>query len=288
MGYFLKLFGRPMTRLPAGPALIAGCLAWSVGAALVVAVAIAVDRILQELAQDRLLTPGLGLPVAEFLLGILLKPLFSWRMLRDEVANVERRMGQSLSDGRAQLQRLVSRDVALLNETEIRESAIETLAENLNDSLVAPLFWFAIGGLEGAALYRFANTADAMWGYRGEYEWAGKAAAKIDDLMNWLPARLTALLICLAAGRALSLAEMRHQASQTPSPNGGWPMGTMALLGGIRLGKPGVYCLNEGGRPPRPHDLWQALRWSGGAVGGAATLSMAGLLLQLLWHWREM
>lgn len=76
MGYFLKLFGRPMTRLPAGPALIAGCLAWSVGAALVVAVAIAVDRILQELAQDRLLTPGLGLPVAEFLLGILLKPLF--------------------------------------------------------------------------------------------------------------------------------------------------------------------------------------------------------------------
>ncbi|MFS2055857.1 CobD/CbiB family cobalamin biosynthesis protein, partial [Variovorax sp. CT11-76] len=117
------------------------------------------------------------------LLGLVLKPLFAWRMLRDEVLAVEAALGESLEAGRARLARLVSRDVSQLGEREVRESAIESLAENLNDSLVAPLFWFLLFGLPGAALYRFANTADAMWGYRGErggrdWTWAGKWAAR--------------------------------------------------------------------------------------------------------------
>src|SRR5690606_4699726 len=137
-------------------------------------------------------------------LGLLLKPLLAWRLLREEVQGVEAALAESVEAGRARLARLVSRDVAPLSATEVRESAIESLAENLNDSVVAPLFWFVLAGLPGAALYRFANTADAMWGYRGArggrvWEWAGKWAAHADDALSWLPARLTALLLAWAA-----------------------------------------------------------------------------------------
>ena len=100
-------------------------------------------------------------------MALLLKPLFAWRMLCDEVLAVEDALARSLPEGRERLARLVSRDVSQLSALQVRESAIESLAENLNDSVVAPLFWFALLGLPGAALYRFANTADAMWGYPG-------------------------------------------------------------------------------------------------------------------------
>ena len=99
--------------------------------------------------------------------------------------------------GRLQLGRLVSRDVMRLDATQVRESAIESLAENLNDSVIAPVFWFLVAGLPGAMVYRFANTADAMRGYRGRYEFAGKWAAHADDFLSWLPARLSA---CSYAG----------------------------------------------------------------------------------------
>ena len=113
-----------------------------------------------------------------------------------------------------------------LSEAQVRESAIETLAENLNDSVVAPLFWFVLLGLPGAALYRFANTADAMWGYRGVYqgqnwEWAGKWAARADDVLSWLPARLTALLLVMAAG-GLSLGRL-WAGPHRPTAAGQWP-----------------------------------------------------------------
>ena len=136
------------------------------------------------------------------LLGILLKPLLAWRMLRDEVAAVERALATGLEQGRHRLSRLVSRDTRRLSAGQVRESALESLAENLNDSLVAPLFWFSLGGLPAAALYRFANTADAMWGYRDRWEWAGKWAARADDLLSYLPARLTALLLALSGWRS--------------------------------------------------------------------------------------
>ena len=127
--------------------------------------------------------------LAAALLALLLKPLLAWRMLHDEVLAVEVALGQSLEAGRAQLSRLVSRDVSSLTAVQVRESAIESLAENLNDSVVAPLFWFALLGLPGAALYRFANTADAMWGYPGMrggryWQWAGKWAARADDVLE--------------------------------------------------------------------------------------------------------
>ena len=221
---------------------------WWAGAALIFIVACAVQWALFKLHWA----------IGALLLGLALKPMLAWAMLRSEVQAVEASLGQSLGAGRSRLAMLVSRDTANLSETEVRESAIESLAENLNDSVVAPVFWFVLFGLPGAAVYRFANTADAMWGYRGlrngvNWEWAGKWAAWADDVLSWLPARITALLLALVTG-AVNLKTLRSQARKTPSPNSGWPMAAMALALGVRLQKRGMYALNPSGRPPEPPD----------------------------------
>ena len=247
-----------------GPRFAAGALAWGVGAVFVCAVAAA----LQWLAARWLPAWATAL-----LLGLALKPLFAWRMLRDEVLAVEAALAVSLDAGRAQLARLVSRDVSALSECQVRESAIESLAENLNDSLVAPVFWFVLFGLPGAAVYRFANTADAMWGYRGErsgrdWTWAGKWAARADDLLSWLPARLSVLLLALAAWQWPG--GLAREARRTPSPNSGWPMAAMALLLGVRLAKPGVYALNAAGREAVAADTQRSA-----LLGGRAALALA-------------
>ena len=242
------------------PAFFIGALAWCLGAlgAWVVASGL-----------QGLMTQWLSAWAMALLLGLLLKPLFAWRMLRDEVLAVEAALAVSLDAGRAQLGRLVSRDVNVLDEREVRESAIESLAENLNDSLVAPVFWFVLFGLPGAAVYRFANTADAMWGYRGErggrdWTWFGKWTARADDVLSWLPARLTALLLALVAWRWPD--GLAREAHRTPSPNSGWPMGAMALLLGVRLAKPGVYALNAEGRAPSAADMQRTAQLGGRAV----------------------
>lgn len=269
MGRWLGLFSTGLPRLPAASAFVAGAAAWGIGAALVVGVAVGVERWLLSTWPAWVAVP---------LLGLLLKPLLAWRMLRDEVQAVDTALAESLAQGRIQLSRLVSRDTTALSATDVREAAIETLAENLNDSVIAPLFWLAVAGLPGAALYRFANTADAMWGYRGRWEWAGKWAAWVDDGLSWLPARLTALLLCAAAGRWPGWATLCEQASRTPSPNGGWPMGAMAWLLGCRLSKPGVYVLNENGRAPQAGDHRHALHGAGRAVGWVAGGAVLGVL----------
>lgn len=236
------------------PRFVLGALAWGLGATVVVLLAVFIQQWL--LAWHAL--------AGMLVLGLLLKPLLAWRMLREEVQGVESALSSSLPAGRERLARLVSRDVQALEAGEVRESAIESLAENLNDSLVAPLFWFALLGLPGAALYRYANTADAMWGYRGlragrDWTWAGKWAARADDVLSWLPARLTALLLVLARG-GLSWRALRAQAPRTPSPNSGWPMAAMALALDVRLAKPGVYVLHEAGRSPEPADTARAVQ----------------------------
>jgi adenosylcobinamide-phosphate synthase len=226
--------------------------------------------------QSRLLT----LPwwAAGGLLGLLLKPLLAWAMLKNEVRAVEAALGQSLAAGRERLSWLVSRDVSALTEAQVRESAIESLAENLNDSVVAPIFWFVLLGLPGAALYRFANTADAMWGYKGVYkgqnwEWAGKWAARFDDVLNWLPARLTGLLLALLC--QVPLRQLRVQAALTPSINSGWPMAAMALALNIRLGKPGVYTLNAAGLAPRTPDIEKAISHASNTLVALVIIALA-------------
>ncbi len=220
------------------------------------------------------------------LIGVLLKPMLAWALLWHEVKAVEDALGVSLAAGREQLARLVSRDVGQLSEAQVRESVIESLAENLNDSVVAPIVWFLLWGLPGAALYRFSNTADAMWGYRGIYkgqnwEWAGKWAACADDVMSWLPARITAALLLAARGRqGLALwPRLKTQARQTPSPNSGWPMAAMALNLDVALCKPGVYVINPQGREVTSDDVACAIGHASKALTLLIVLVQGDLVL---------
>ncbi len=273
MGRYLGAFKHWLPGLGAAPAFACGTLLWLLGACMSVLLALAAEQLVW--LGVRPWQSPLRWGMALVFMGLILKPLLAWRMLREEVMAVEQALQTSLEDGRARLSRLVSRDTRSLSEAQVREAGIETLAENLNDSVVAPLFWFAIAGLPGAALYRFANTADAMWGYRDRWEWAGKCAARMDDLLSWIPARLTGLLMAPPA----CWAALRRQAGLTPSPNGGWPMGAMALRLDLRLGKPGVYLLNERGRAPAAGDIAVAVAVAGRALGLAALLLMLLALL---------
>ena len=261
MGSFLKRMEPLVLRQPPCPpqtrdfkSFSLAALAWMAGAAICFIAAMVLQWAIFELHGW----------LAALLLGVAFKPMFAWRMLRSEVQAVEEALQTSLTAGQGRLAMLVSRDTAQLSESEVRESAIESLAENLNDSVVAPIFWFVLLGLPGAAVYRFANTADAMWGYRGVYkgqnwEWAGKWVARADDVLSWLPARLTAVLIWLVSG-GFQLAVLRREAARTPSPNSGWPMAAMALALGVCLRKPGVYALNAAGRAPQAADTSMAVR----------------------------
>ncbi|MDO4796205.1 MAG: CobD/CbiB family cobalamin biosynthesis protein, partial [Brachymonas sp.] len=164
-----------------------------------------------------------------------------------------------------------------LDAAQVRESALESLAENLNDSVIAPLCWFTLLGLPGAAFFRYADTADSMWGYRGTYrgqrwEWAGKWTARADDVLAWLPARLSGLALCLLGGLQ-GATRLRTEARQTPSPNSGWPMAAMALALGVRLRKPGAYTLNASGAAPTPAHVVQAIRLGGHAIWLIVALS---------------
>ncbi len=151
---------------------------------------------------------------------------------------------------------LVSRPTDDLRADEVAGAAIESLAENLGDSLVAPSLAFLIGGLPGMAIYRLVNTADAMWGYRNErYEYLGKPAARLDDALNLLPARLTAALIAVAAqivnGQGTAAWRVaRRDSGRTASPNAGWSMAAMAGALDTALTKRGHYVLGNGRRLP--------------------------------------
>jgi adenosylcobinamide-phosphate synthase len=290
MGHYLKACGSVTVRCAPAAAFLLGALAWALGAALVGALAWGVQGLffwqLAGFAAAPDWQEAIDTVLLLVLMAWLLKCMLSWRMLREEVGAVELALGHSLDAGRERLSWLVSRDTAELSASQVRESAIESLAENLNDSVVAPIFWFVLFGLPGAAVYRFANTADAMWGYRGVYrgknwEWAGKWAARADDVLSWLPARLTALLLALAA-RGLPFHALRDEARKTPSPNSGWPMAAMALALGVSLGKPGVYILNPQGRPPEAAHTAMAQALAARAVFVQLLLAMAALLLAAL------
>ena len=263
-GRAMAPLGRRLLRLRPAAALAGGTLVWTAAIAAVIAAAWALQ------AWIATLPPWLALP----LLALALKPAFAWRMLKDEVRAVEAALQHELDAGRQRLSRLCSRDVSRLDAGSVRETAIESLAENLNDSLVAPLFWFAVAGLPGAWAWRAANTLDAMWGYRERWEWAGKWAARADDILAWLPARLCALLLWRPA---IAPAALRREARRTPSPNGGWPMAALALRLGVRLGKPGVYRLNAAAPVPDGAAVSRALTLAEAAARAALLLCMLAL-----------
>lgn len=199
-----------------------------------------------------------GLPKNTLLQGLAASTLLAYRGLDRAVGEVQAALARDdLEEARRLLGwHLVSRPTAELRADEVAAAAIESLAENLSDSVVAPLLAYLLAGLPGIAIYRLANTADAMWGYRNErYEQLGKATARLDDLFNLGPARLTAVVLALAAqitnNRGAAAWQIaRRDAHTTASPNAGWPMATMAGALDTVLAKRGHYTLGNGARVP--------------------------------------
>jgi adenosylcobinamide-phosphate synthase len=173
---------------------------------------------------------------------------------------------------------LVSRDTTTLDAPRIAAATIESVAENSSDGVVAPLFAYALLGLPGAFAYRWLNTIDSLWGYRDPArEWLGKAGARADDIANWLPARLTALLLVVASfwcgqpGQAWRI--WQRDARHTASPNAGHPMSAMAGALGVELEKMGHYQLGAGLPLPRAADILRAVTLMRAAVVTGMALS---------------
>ncbi len=173
---------------------------------------------------------------------ILAAILKAQKTLADHVGAVSDAQRLSVADGRLMVGRIVGRDTSEMDESAVARAAIESAAENLSDGVVAPAFWFLILGLPGLMVYKITNTADSMIGYRTpRYEKFGKAAARFDDVLNWVPARLTALLIALVYRRPDAWALIRRDAPMHRSPNAGWPEAAMAAILGIALSGPRSY-----------------------------------------------
>ncbi len=159
-----------------------------------------------------------------------------------EVRQVFYAIDSSLDEGRQQVARIVGRDTSELTDEEVRKAALETLAENLNDGVIAPLFWFAIGGVPAMMGYKMVNTLDSMIAYHSpRYLKFGKAAARIDDIANYIPARLTALLMLIATRRPNLVSFVMKYGPCHASPNSGWPEAALAGILGCRFGGPHKY-----------------------------------------------
>ena len=213
--------------------------------------------------------------VAYLILGALvLKSTFSLRELWRAALEVKRMLVEKeLDEARSRLHSLVERDTAELSAPLAVSATVESVTENASDSFVAPLFYFLVLGVPGAIAYRVVNTLDAMIGYRGKYEHMGKFTARLDDIANLLPARLTALLLVMAAfvsrrnGRA-SWQVMLRDHVRTESPNAGWPMSAAAGALRVQLEKVPYYRLGEAKAPLTPQTIDAAL----GLVGVSALI----------------
>lgn len=164
------------------------------------------------------------------------------KTLIDEVRRVFEAADISLEAGRKQVSRIVGRDTSALSDQEVRTAALETLAENLSDGVIAPLFWYFLLGVPGMLAYKMVNTLDSMIGYRNSrYKDFGCWAARIDDVANYLPARLTALLMVLVSGRWSLLKFVAHYGRMHASPNSGYPEAALAGILNCRFGGPHEY-----------------------------------------------
>ncbi len=210
----------------------------------------------------------------------LLKCAFSVRALLSEAQALQRLLERGdLAGARMQARALVGRDTSSLGEAHLVSAGLESLAENTTDAFLAPWLYYVMAGTPGALAYRAVNTLDAMWGYRGQYEYLGKAAARLDDLANLAPARLAALLLAVASGRSrAALATALAQHGRTESPNAGWPMAALAGGLGVQLEKPGHYRLGMEERPLEPALLGEGARLIARAAALGALLVL-GLLL---------
>ncbi|RQD84692.1 MAG: cobalamin biosynthesis protein CobD [Methanocalculus sp. MSAO_Arc2] len=179
----------------------------------------------------------------------LLKTTFAWRSLEDHARLVDEALARDQDAGRIAVSMMVSRNTSCLSDEAIRSAAYESVAENLVDSIIAPLFWFALLGLPGAAMYRAANTMDAMLGYHDERWRLGWFSARADDLLTYIPARITGLLLLLwfgLKGRGeVAYAVLSRDARRRPGWNGGIPMAAIAGGCGVLFEKAGRYRIGD-------------------------------------------
>ena len=200
-----------------------------------------------------------------------------------EVREVFLALDRSLDEGRQQVARIVGRDTSQLTAQEVRTAALETLAENLSDGVIAPLFWFALLGTPGMLAYKMVNTLDSMIGYRTErYKDFGCWAARIDDVANYIPARLTALLMVIASGKLSLLKFVWKNGRRHASPNSGYPEAALAGILNCRFGGPHIYFgelfdkpfIGENDRELTTQDMRTAVR-----INRTAELLMLALVL---------
>lgn len=246
------------------------------GALVVIALSVVIGWALQSLL------PAGWIQI--MIVGVLAWPLVALRSLHDHVATVANPLqAGDIAAARDAVSRIVGRDPAALDEAGIARAAIESLAENASDGIVAPVFWGALFGLPGILGYKAVNTLDSMIGHRSErHEAFGWAAARIDDVANFIPARLTGFLfVLLAPRRSEALSCMMRDARRHRSPNAGSPEAAMAGALGVRLSGPRIYhgsatdepWLNEGARDPFAADIGEGL-----TVYRRAMALLAGIL----------
>lgn len=281
------LFGDPRARWH--PVAVFGALAQRVERALhadrrlrgVVAWVVTVAPLAAALhlacAAARHLDPTLGVGVGAAILWSTL----GWRSLLEHVTAVHRAGGER--EARARVSRIVGRDVGSMSGRDVRRAALESLAENASDAVVAPLLWGALGGPTAAAVYRMINTLDAMWGHRSpRYARFGWWAARADDVASWVPARLTAALY-LVASPCRPRRALARQARAHPSVNAGWPESALAHALGVRLGGPvrrrGVeeqrpWMGPDGGSEPSAQSLEAGLRLTCRALAAASAVGV--------------
>lgn len=237
------------------------------------------------------------LPFGWMLEAILASTLLAQKELGRAVKAVADGLNVSLETGRRAVSQIVGRDPETLDEPAVARAAVESLAESTSDGVVAPLFWLLVGGLPGILVYKAANTADSMIGHKNErYREFGWASARFDDLLNWVPARMTALLVAGAAF-LVRRADPEHawgvalrDAKKHDSPNAGWPEATFAGALGLRLGGPRAYdgethdlpAFGDGRADLSALDILKALElyWM------AMNLLLAGMLVLSLALWR--
>ena len=204
---------------------------------------------------------GLSFAAYVIVAAVLLKMTFSLRQLRRSALKVKSLLlKEKLDEASFELRALVSRNTRGLPKPLLVSATVESVAENACDSFVAPLFYFMLLGVPGAIAYRVVNTLDAMIGYHGKYEYLGKFASKLDDVLNYVPARLTALLLVLATFLSRRDAKTSWQVvlndhAKTESPNAGWTMAAVAGALNVQLEKVEHYKLGRAGAPLIPETI---------------------------------
>jgi adenosylcobinamide-phosphate synthase len=182
----------------------------------------------------------------------LLKSCFAWRALEEHTLAVVTALKDGVENGRTEVKMLVSRETGNLGREQILSAGYESMTENITDSIISPLFYFSLFGLAGAAVYRAANTMDAMLGYRDERIRIGWCSARMDDILGFIPARISVLLLLVYftfLGRfSDAVRVMRRDGHKRPGFNGGKVMAVMAGGTGVRFEKPGVYIIGDGER----------------------------------------